>query len=127
MDEAIAFANACEYVQTLKGRRRLLRDINSRNRTVRAAAERIAINAPIQGTAADMIKIAMIDIARELKQRRLRTQMILQVHDELVFDLHRDEREEVVPLVHELMRDALPLAAPIEVEIGVGEDWLSAH
>ncbi len=127
MDEAIAFAHAAEYVQTLKGRRRFLRDINSRNRTARAAAERIAINAPIQGTAADMIKIAMIDIARELKRRRLRTQMILQVHDELVFDLHRDERDEVVPLVHDLMRDALPLAAPIEVEIGVGSDWLSAH
>ena len=127
MDEAIAFAHAAEYVQTLKGRRRFLRDINSRNRTARAAAERIAINAPIQGTAADMIKIAMIDIARELKRRRLRTQMILQVHDELVFDLHRDEREEIVPLVHDLMRDALPLAAPIEVEIGVGSDWLSAH
>ena len=127
MDEAIAFAHAAEYVQTLKGRRRFLRDINSRNRTARAAAERIAINAPIQGTAADMIKIAMIDIARELKRRRLRTQMILQVHDELVFDLHREEREEVVPLVHDLMRDALPLAAPIEVEIGVGSDWLSAH
>ena len=94
---------------------------------MRAAAERIAINAPIQGTAADMIKIAMIDIARELKKRCLRTLMILQVHDELVFDLHRDEREEVVPLVHELMRDALPMAAPIEVEIGVGKDWLSAH
>ena len=127
MDEAIAFAHASEYVQTLKGRRRFLRDINSRNRTARAAAERIAINAPIQGTAADMIKIAMIDIARELTRRGLRTQMILQVHDELVFDLHRDEREEVVPLVRGLMRDALPLAAPIEVEIGVGEDWLSAH
>ena len=127
MDEAIAFAHAAEYVQTLKGRRRFLRDINSRNRTARAAAERIAINAPIQGTAADMIKIAMIDIARELKRRRLRTQMILQVHDELVFDLHREEREEVVPLVHDLMRDALPLAAPIKVEIGVGSDWLSAH
>ncbi len=127
MDEAIAFAHAAEYVQTLKGRRRFLRDINSRNRTARAAAERIAINAPIQGTAADMIKIAMIDIARELKRRRLRTQMILQVHDELVFDLQREEREEVVPLVHDLMRDALPLAAPIEVEIGVGSDWLSAH
>ena len=97
------------------------------NRTARAAAERIAINAPIQGTAADMIKIAMIDIARELARRGLRTQMILQVHDELVFDLHRDERAEVVPLVRGLMRDALPLAAPIEVEIGVGEDWLSAH
>jgi len=127
MDEAIAFAHAAEYVQTLKGRRRFLRDINSRNRTARAAAERIAINAPIQGTAADMIKIAMIDIARELGRRGLRTQMILQVHDELVFDLHRDERDEVVPLVHDLMRDALPLAAPIEVEIGVGSDWLSAH
>ena len=127
MDEAIAFAHATEYVQTLKGRRRFLRDINSRNRTARAAAERIAINAPIQGTAADMIKIAMIDIAAELKRQRLRTQMILQVHDELVFDLHRDEREEVVPLVHDLMRDALPLAAPIDVELGVGEDWLSAH
>ena len=127
MDEAIAFAHATEYVQTLKGRRRFLRDINSRNRTARAAAERIAINAPIQGTAADMIKIAMIDIARELARRELRTQMILQVHDELVFDLHRDEREEVMPLVRELMRDALPLAAPIEVELGVGPDWLSAH
>ena len=127
MDEAIAFAHATEYVQTLKGRRRFLRDINSRNRTARAAAERIAINAPVQGTAADMIKIAMIDIARELARRSLRTQMILQVHDELVFDLHRDERDEVVPLVRGLMRDALPLAAPIEVEIGVGKDWLSAH
>ena len=74
-----------------------------------------------------MIKIAMIDISQELVARNLRTKMILQVHDELVFDLYRDEQDEIVPLVHRLMRDALPIASPIEVEIGIGENWLVAH
>jgi DNA polymerase I len=94
---------------------------------VRGAAERNAINAPIQGTAADLIKQAMIDIHQQLTQRRLKTRMLLQVHDELVFDLYRPEREEVLPLVKEKMETALPLEVPIVVELGVGENWLEAH
>jgi DNA polymerase-1 len=127
MDDTIAAARKQGYVETVTGRRRYFRDINSSNNTVRGAAERTAINAPIQGTAADMIKLAMVNIHRELTQRKLKTKMLLQVHDELVFDLYRSEEKEVRALVEEKMKTAIPLEVPIEVEMGVGENWLEAH
>jgi DNA polymerase I len=127
MDQTIAFARANGYVETVTGRRRYLRDIRSANNTIRSAAERNAINAPIQGTAADMIKLAMIAIHRELAGRNLRTRMLLQVHDELVFDLYAPEEEPVRALVEEKMKSAIPLDVPLAVEIGVGKNWLAAH
>ena len=127
MDATIASARERGYVETVTGRRRYIRDIRSSNNTVRAAAERNAINAPIQGTAADMIKIAMIHIHGELAKRKLRTRMLLQVHDELVFDLWRGEEKEVLPLVEEGMKTAIWLDVPIVVETGIGENWLLAH
>ena len=127
MDETIAFARTHGYVETVTGRRRYIRDIRSANNTIRGAAERNAINAPIQGTAADMIKLAMINIHRELARRNLKTRMLLQVHDELVFDLYQPEQPEVLPMVEEKMKTAIPLDVPIAVEMGVGENWLAAH
>jgi DNA polymerase I len=127
MDETIAFARERGYVQTITGRRRYIRDILSSNNTIRSGAERNAINAPIQGTAADMIKLAMIGVQRELLRRQLKSRMLLQVHDELVFELFRAEKEEVEALVESQMKQAIPLAVPIEVEIGAGENWLEAH
>ncbi len=127
MDDTIAAARKQGYVETVTGRRRYIRDINSSNNTLRGAAERNAINAPIQGTAADMIKLAMINIHRELLAQKLRTRMLLQVHDELVFDLFSSEEEQVRRLVDEKMKTAIPLEVPIVVEIGVGENWLQAH
>src|SRR6185437_6209564 len=115
------------YVETVTGRRRYIRDIRSSNATVRGSAERNAINAPIQGTAADMIKLAMIHIQAELQKRKLKTKMLLQVHDELVFDLLKTEEREVLPIVEEKMKAAIALEMPIEVEMGVGENWLEAH
>ncbi|HRQ88625.1 MAG TPA: DNA polymerase, partial [Bacteroidia bacterium] len=126
-DETIEQARRDGYVETLTGRRRHLRDINSKNGMIRSAAERTAINTPIQGTAADMIKIAMVRVAEMLDAGGYRTRMLLQVHDELVFDLHREERDEVVPRIEEAMKNALPLDVPIMVESGIGENWLEAH
>jgi DNA polymerase-1 len=127
MDDTIAFAREKGYVETVTGRRRYIRDIRSANNTVRGAAERNAINAPIQGTAADMIKIAMVNIHRELLGRKLKTRMLLQVHDELVFDLYHSEEKQVRALVEEKMKTAIPLDVPMVVEIGVGGNWLAAH
>jgi len=127
MDQTIAFARANGYVETVTGRRRYLRDIRSANNTIRGAAERNAINAPIQGTAADMIKLAMIALHGELARRGCRTRMLLQVHDELVFDLYLPEQKAVLPLVEEKMKAAIPLDVPMVVEMGVGENWLAAH
>lgn len=127
MNETISFARDHGYVETVTGRRRYLPDIGSANATVRGAAERNAINMPIQGTAADMIKIAMVRIDDELSRRRLRTKMLLQVHDELVFDMAIDEETVVRPMVDQLMREAIPMKAPIVVETGVGRSWLEAH
>jgi DNA polymerase-1 len=127
MDDTIAFARRHGYVETVTGRRRYIRDIQSANATVRGAAERNAINAPIQGTAADMIKLAMIPIHTELSARNLKTRMLLQVHDELVFDLYKPEQAEVMPLVEEKMKTAIKLECPLVVEMGVGENWLAAH
>ena len=127
MTDTVAFARERGYVETVTGRRRYLRDIRSSNATIRNAAERNAINTPIQGTAADMIKLAMTEIHRELAARQLKTRMILQVHDELVFDLHARERDEVTALVEDKMQNALALEVPIVVETGLGRNWLEAH
>ncbi len=126
-EETIEFAHENGYVETVTGRRRYLRDINSRNNTVRSAAERNAINSPIQGTAADMIKLAMVRIQERLDREKFNSRMLLQVHDELVFDMHNKEQESLPPLVVECMENALPLDVPIAVEYGSGWNWLDAH
>ena len=120
-------AKAKGYVETITGRRRYLQDINSRNGTIRAAAERNAINMPIQGTAADMIKIAMVNVQNALVEQGLNTRMLLQVHDELIFDLDPSEEVAVRALVTEGMKKALDLKCPIEIDIGLGDNWLEAH
>ncbi len=128
MDESIEIAREKGYVETIMGRRRYLRDINSSNHTVRGYAERNAINAPIQGSAADMIKIAMINIHHEFKNKNLKSKMLLQVHDELVFDVSIDELEIVKPIIENHMKNAIPnLIVPIEIEMGIGRNWLEAH
>ncbi|MCK9408176.1 MAG: DNA polymerase I [Bacteroidetes bacterium] len=123
----MAAAHTNGYVETLKGRRRYIADINNKNQNIRANAERQSINMPIQGTAADMIKIAMVNIDRELCSKRLKSTMVLQVHDELVFDVVKGEEAEMKQLVEREMREAMPLDVPIEVELGTGKDWLEAH
>lgn len=127
MDDSINLAREKEFVETILGRRRYLRDINSRNVTTRGFAERNAINAPIQGTAADIIKIAMVNIHRWLQKSNLQTRMIMQVHDELVFDVHKDEIETVRENVAFLMKHAVHLEVPMEVEVGIADNWLDAH
>jgi DNA polymerase-1 len=127
MDNTVNFARENGYVQTLLGRKRWLRDIKSANAVVRGYAERNAINAPIQGSAADMIKVAMINIHEEFKKQNFKSKMILQVHDELVFDVHRSEIDIVKPVIEEHMKNAMKLAVPLEVGIGMGENWLQAH
>jgi DNA polymerase-1 len=127
MSDTMNFARENGYVCTLMGRRRYLRDINSANQTVRGFAERNAINAPIQGSAADMIKIAMINIHREFKALNLDARMTMQVHDELVFDVPHHEVEIVKPIIMENMKNAIKTKVPIMVEIGTGSNWLEAH
>lgn len=127
IDQTVAFAREHGYVTTLTGRRRYLRDINSRNASLRNTAERLAMNSPIQGTAADMLKLAMIRVDRLLKERPFQTKMLLTVHDEIVFDMAKHEKDDVMPLIEQAMRTALPLEVPIAVELGVGENWLEAH
>jgi DNA polymerase-1 len=128
MESIVEEARNKGYVTTLMGRRRYIREINSKSGLERSNAERIAVNTPIQGSAADMIKVAMVSIHRELKNQKLGTRMILQVHDELVFDAPKNEVETVKPIISELMRTALPkLKVPILVEIGTGNNWLEAH
>ena len=128
METVVEDARKNGYVMTLMGRRRLLRDIDSRNALARTNEERVAINTPIQGSAADLIKVAMINIHKALKEQKLQTKMILQVHDELVFDVYKPELEIIKPLIENCMKYALPnLKVPIEVGMGVGENWLEAH
>jgi DNA polymerase I len=127
MDHSIEVARERGYVETIMGRRRYLRDINSSNATVRGFAERNAINAPIQGSAADMIKIAMINIHNDFRERKLRSKMLLQVHDELVFDAHKDELDIIRPIIEERMKNAIPMSVPIEIGMGTGANWLEAH
>ena len=127
MDDSVIRAKEKGYAETILGRRRFLRNINSSNRVVRQFEERVAINMRVQGTAADMIKLAMINIHKELEQRKAKTKMVLQVHDELVFDAHKDEVDELRPVIKELMENALPLDVPVVVDTGVGVNWLDAH
>ncbi len=127
MESTIEGARKNGYVETLLGRRRPLRDINSANGTVRAGAERIAINTPIQGTAADMIKIAMRRVQDLLEEEQTKSRMLLQIHDELVFDLHLDEKDFLPQKIAECMQGALPLPVPIVVDLGTGANWLQAH
>ncbi|QQR87711.1 MAG: DNA polymerase I [Flavobacteriales bacterium] len=127
MDEMIGFCRTHGYIKTLMGRRRYLPDITSANNTVRAQAERIAINAPMQGTAADIIKVAMVSIHREMQQRRMRSKLLLQVHDELVFDAHRAEVEDLKAMVRGRMEGAMQLNVPLLVDMAVGKNWLEAH
>jgi DNA polymerase-1 len=127
MEDSVKKAQEKGYSETLLGRRRFLRNINSNNRVVRQFEERVAINMPIQGTAADMIKLAMIKIHNELEKRKTKTKMVLQVHDELLFDAHKDEVDELRPLIKKLMEKALPLEVPILVDTGIGDNWLDAH
>lgn len=127
MDHSIEVAREKGYVETILGRRRYLRDINSKNAVVRGFAERNAINAPIQGSAADMIKVAMIKVHEQLNTLNFKTRMLLQVHDELVFDVYKPELEQIKPIIRESMSTAIQLSVPIEVEIGTGNTWLEAH
>ena len=127
MNRSIALAKERGYAETIMGRRRYLRDINAANATVRNFAERNAINAPIQGSSADMIKIAMVNIQREIEKLHLQSKMILQVHDELVFDARLDELDTLKALVNEKMVNAMPLSVPVVVEINTGDNWLEAH
>ena len=128
MDKTVEFARENGYVKTLMGRRRYLRDINSRNALARTNTERVAINTPIQGTAADLIKIAMINIHQEFKKQNFKSKMILQVHDELVFDAHKDELDTIRPIIEDKMKNAIPnLKVPILVGMDIGQNWLEAH
>ena len=127
IQQQIDFAREYGYVQTVLGRRRYLKDINSRNAVVRGAAERNAVNAPIQGSAADIIKIAMINIYRKLKEKNMQTKMLLQVHDELVFDVPKAELEEAKSLIRHEMENAFQLEVPLIVDLGEGKNWLEAH
>ncbi len=127
MSDTINFCREHGYVQTLAGRRRYIRDITSNNRTVVGFAERNAINAPIQGSAADMIKLAMIEVDKKLREHKFETKMILQVHDELVFDVPKNELAEVTPVIIKAMENAMKLEVPVVVESGNGMNWLEAH
>jgi len=127
MENQKEYARKKGYVETILGRKRTLKDINSRNATVRGFAERNAINSPIQGSAADLIKVAMINIHEKMKKKDYRSKMILQVHDELVFDVHKDEVEDIQKLVNKEMSTAIKLDVPLVVESGIGQNWLEAH
>ena len=127
MNEQVNFARDNGYVQTVLGRRRYLKDINGNNAIVRGAAERNAVNAPIQGSAADIIKIAMINIHKKLSAAKYKTKMLLQVHDELVFDVYKPELEILKTLIQSEMQNAYKLSVPLDVELGMGENWLVAH
>lgn len=127
MSKQVDFARENGYVETVLQRRRYLKDINSRNAIVRGAAERNAVNAPIQGSAADIIKLAMIEIHKRFKEENFKSRMLLQVHDELVFDAHKDELELIQPIIKYEMENAFALNVPLEVEMGIGQNWLEAH
>jgi DNA polymerase I len=128
MNEMIRLGREQSYVKTLLGRRRNLRDINSNNQMMRGVYERIAINAPIQGTAADLIKIAMLHIDQEFRTQKLQSKMLLQVHDELVFEIHKEELEQAKGIIIPAMEHAIEhLPLPIVAEYGIGKNWLEAH
>ena len=120
-------ARSDNYVETLLGRRRSVWDINSQNALKRQAAERIAINMPIQGSAAELIKIAMIDVQKNIESKHLSSKLILQIHDELLFEFPAEEKDVLIPLVKESMENAMKLKVPIIVDYGSGKDWFEAH
>jgi DNA polymerase-1 len=127
MSAQVDFAREHGYVETVLNRRRYLKDINSRNAMVRSGAERNAVNAPIQGSAADIIKLAMINIHKRFLKEGFKSKMLLQVHDELVFDAHKDELETIKPIIKDEMENAFKMTVPLEVEMGIGQNWLQAH
>lgn len=127
MAEQVDFARENGYVETVLNRRRYLKNINSQNAIVRGAAERNAVNAPIQGSAADIIKLAMINIYNRFEKEGFKSKMLLQVHDELVFDAHKDELEIIKPIIKQEMENAFKMAVPLDVEMGIGQNWLEAH
>ncbi len=127
ISDQVDFARENGYVETISGRRRYLKDINSANAIVRGGAERNAVNAPIQGSAADIIKISMINIHKKLKSENWQSKMLLQVHDELVFDVHNSELDKIQPMIKHEMESAFKMIVPLEVEIGTGKNWLEAH
>ena len=127
MSNQINFARENGFVQTILGRKRFLNDINSRNGMIRSSAERNAINTPVQGSAADIIKLSMINIANELKNNSLKSKLILQVHDELVFDVPLEEVDLIKKIIIDKMENAYKLKVPLTVDLGVGNNWLEAH
>jgi DNA polymerase-1 len=127
IDDQVEFAKEHGYVKTVMGRRRYLKDINAKNNVVRSAAERNAVNAPVQGSAADIIKVAMINIYEAMEEKNLKSKMLLQVHDELIFDAHKDELDELKALVKDKMENAFKLDVPLDVDMGTGQNWLEAH
>ena len=127
MSDQIDFARNNGYVETIMGRRRYLQNINSQNNMLRSSSERNAINAPIQGSAADIIKIAMININSELKKQSLKSKMLLQVHDELVFDVHKSEKDQIQDIVKTTMESAVKLKVPLKIDLEFGKNWLEAH
>ena len=127
IDDTVAAARENGYVETLFGRRRYLPDINSKNATVRALAERNAVNAPIQGTAADIIKMAMINVDRKLTEASLKSKMVLQIHDELLFDVPEEETRTLMKVVKDCMENVMELSVPLTVECNYGKNWLEAH
>jgi DNA polymerase-1 len=127
MDKAINDARELGFVETIMKRRRYLPDINSGNAIVRGFAERNAVNAPIQGSAADIIKLAMIAVDKAMTEQKVQSKLLLQVHDELVFDVHESELELMPKLVKEAMENAIQLVVPMEVEVKIADNWLEAH
>jgi len=127
MENTINEARMKGYVTTLLGRRRYFKNINSKNNTLRQLDERAAINMPIQGTAAEMIKIAMVNIQKEIEKNKLKSRMIIQVHDELVFEIYEKEIEIICPIIENKMKTALNLKVPIKVDTGIGDNWYESH
>ena len=127
ISDQINFARENGFVETILGRRRYLKDINARNPVVRGAAERNAVNAPIQGSAADIIKLAMINISKKMKSNEFKSNMLIQVHDELIFEIHNSEIELMRKLITEEMENAYALKVPLSVDIGIGDNWFDAH
>ena len=127
IEKQIFFARDKGYVETILGRRRVLRDINSSNSVIKSAAERNAVNAPIQGSAADIIKMSMINIQKEFISKKIKSKMLLQIHDELVFDVFKPELNEVMEIVRHQMENVFKLDVPLSVDINYGVNWLEAH
>ena len=126
MKDIVVFAKKYGYVKTLLGRRRYIPEINSSNHMVKAFGERVALNAPIQGTAADIIKLAMVNVYRRLSENNMKSKLILQVHDELIIEAHKSELEEVKNILREEMENAFPLSVPLKVDMGYGRSWYDA-